>query len=181
MPEAISQQVAPRTLASPADNTETILGSVSTRKRRRRSVRVDLGTYWAGFMRRIGTTTVPSSSSHGEKIAESNVTRQIIIEPNEPVDEIVVDRIWTEEIKMSPCHSEKGTTPEKSGESRQNATSIDRESIITHKGFWSSFSILIIIRWRIWPHTKKFFSSRFPDEKYELHYAQENWFVRKVG
>ena len=136
---------------------------------------------WQNFRRRIGTVTAPSTSSVMEDSAvESNVGHgRPAQEENEEVDEVVVDRIWSDEMTSS-APSELGASPEKSGGSPHNATSVDHESLSLHEGFWSSFAILVTLRWRIWPAVHDFFNLRFFDEKSENHYRQEVWFVKKV-
>jgi len=168
-------------LPPPAIQTNTF---GPNRARHKKSTRISFPVRWTSLMRRIGTTALPSTSSHGDKSAESAGSPPKITdasETNEEVDEIIVDRAWSEETKTSICHSEHRGSPEKVGESHQNMTSLDHESVTVSDGFWSSFRALVLFRWRIWPAILNFFSSRFLDEEYEQHYAQENWFVRKVS
>ncbi|KAF8159373.1 hypothetical protein B0H34DRAFT_703185 [Crassisporium funariophilum] len=167
----------------PAPVVQNSAASAHTRRTRRKSVRVNgLSVHWARFKKRIGTVTAPSSSSLiGESAAENSYTRRMEMAQgeNDNVDEVVVDRIWTEEIKSSVSHSDHGASPEKSGGSHQiNAAASDHDSVV-YDGFWSLWTPLAIIRWRTWPFIMEIFSSRFIDEKSEQHYAQESWFLKK--
>jgi hypothetical protein len=138
--------------------------------------------HWEKFKRRIGTVTAPSTSSviDDDAVGSSISHVRPAQEEREEVDEVAVDRIWSEDIKSS-VPSEHGGSPEKSGGSHHNATSVDYDSLSVHEGFWSSLSLLVILRWRIWPAVHEFFSLRFFDEKSENHYRQETWYVKKVS
>jgi osomolarity two-component system, sensor histidine kinase SLN1 len=98
------------------------------------------------------------------------------------VDEIVVDRTWSEDLKSSTVPSDHGGSPEKSGAaSHQLGGSTDRESVaVQAQGIWATSMILIIIRYRIWPTIVEFFYPSFMDTKSEDHYRRELWFYRKV-
>ncbi|KAI0628055.1 hypothetical protein C8Q77DRAFT_1245956 [Trametes polyzona] len=97
------------------------------------------------------------------------------------VDEVVVDREWSDEIKSSSVtHSEHGGSPEKTGSNHHAGTNTDRDSFaIRPEGFWGLCRPLIVLRWRLWPATYSFFCTHFIDEKSEMHYNKENWFLRK--
>lgn len=95
------------------------------------------------------------------------------------VNEVVVDRVWSEEIKSSVSHSEQGATPEKSGSCHPIGPSASDHDSLHNEGFWYLSSHLVILRWRAWPVIVKFFSSSFADENFEQHYALENWFIKK--
>lgn len=151
---------------------------LSGRRNKKKSARIGLTVHWAKFKRRIGTGTAPSSSSFiEESAAESSFTRRLEGEKGGPdengeVDEVVVDRAWSEEFKSSITHSEHGVSPEKSGGSYQFGTgNSDHESVVP-TGWWSIWMPLIILRWRVWPAILEFFSTRFIDDKSEQHYAQ---------
>ena len=82
----------------------------------------------------------------------------------------------------SVTHSEHGGTPDKSGSNHLGGTNTDRDSFaIRPEGFWGSCRLLIFLRWRLWPASYGFFSTKFLDEKSEMHYNKENWFLRKVS
>jgi len=165
----IERSLPPPVLQSSGNSTHT--------RRTRKKARVSgLTVHWARFKKRIGTGTAPSSSSMiGESAGGHSYTRRLE-KPEEDndgtVDEVVVDRVWSDEIKSSVSHSEHGGSPEKSGGSHQyHQGASDRDSII-YDGFWSLWTPLIIIRYRTWPLLMEIFSSRFVDEKSEQHYAQ---------
>jgi len=140
--------------------------------------RTGLTARWASFKGRIGSGTAPSISSLIGDTVDSDHTHRAETEQEKAlgqekieVDEIVVDRGWSDEIKSSISHSEHGASPEKSGGSHPQAGS-SYESLSLHGGFWSLWFPLVILRWRVWPKVEEFFSSRFSDEKAEQHYAQ---------
>lgn len=143
-----------------------------------------LSVHWATFKKRIGTGTAPSTSSMiggDSSAADSTNRRPTMDEEKEDVDEVVVDRTWSEEIKSSVAHSEAGVSPEKSNSHPPAGTSIiDHDSFEHVEGFWAIWSPLVLIRWRLWPMLMEFFTSRFFDDKAEEHYRKENWFMRKV-
>ncbi len=132
--------------------------------------------YWARFKKRIGTGTAPSSSSLvGESAAERAYTRRAAEQYEEGnndgiVDEIVVDRTWTEEIQTS-VSSECVPTLEKTPSQQHIQSSVESASIV-YEGLWSFWKPLAIIRWRTWPFLMEVFSSRFADDKTERYYAQ---------
>lgn len=145
--------------------------------------------HWQKFVKKLGTGTAPSSSSqHGDTAADSGIygPRPECGGDNDELDEVVVDRIWSEDIKTSITHSEHGNTPEKSGSgvhgagnggTGQNAGwgqsgSSDQESLLSETGFWSRWRLLAWIRWHMWGVVVEVFSSKFDNEKSEKHYAQ---------
>lgn len=161
--------------------------SVNSRQRKqKKNARISGGlrVHWASFKKRIGTVTAPSTSSvMGESSAAGSYHRKQPAEDdddNDEVDEVVVDRTWTEEIKSSVAHSEAGASPEKSDGLRQPGTSVDHESIEHHSGFWGLWTPLLVLRWRIYPFIVDFFTSSYFDPNAEQHYLKENWFMRKV-
>jgi len=164
-------------------------GSVSSKRRQKKNARIGGGfkVHWANLRKRIATGTAPSTSSMvGESTAAgSSITRPPTMatdDEKEEVDEVVVDRTWSEEIKSSVVHSEAGVvpSPEKSNSHQPVDNSMDHDSLEHYGGFWALSSPLVFIRWRLWPMVMEFFTSRFFDEKSEEHYRKENWFMRKV-
>lgn len=159
--------------------------------KQKKSARVErnLRAHWDRFKRRLGTGTAPSTSSalepdesgDGSSYPRSRADRAAQMDevPDEAVDEVVVDREWSDEIKSSSItHSEHGGTPDKG--SNAFGTGTDRESFaIQASGFWGLCMPLVILRWRAWPLMYSFFCTRFLDEKSEAHYNKENWFLRK--
>ncbi|KAI0831876.1 hypothetical protein BC628DRAFT_1407464 [Trametes gibbosa] len=165
--------------------------SAGKRCRTKKNARVNPGlrVHWDRFVRKLGSGTAPSSSSNfDDSVAESSGYPRSRHGPpfpqntqQERVDEVVVDREWSDEIKSSSVtHSEHGGTPEKTGSNPHAGTNTDRDSFATRpEGFWGLCRPLIILRWRLWPATYAFFCTRFMDEKSEMHYTRENWFLRK--
>ncbi|KZP17575.1 hypothetical protein FIBSPDRAFT_920629 [Athelia psychrophila] len=155
----------------------------SNQAKRKKNARVSGGlrVHWATIKRRIGTGTAPSTSS---VMADSSANGSYHRRPppdeglDEDVDEVVVDRAWSEDIKSSVAHSETGGSPEKSDGHHPPGTSVDHESIVQH-GFWGIWTPLAILRWRVYPLLMEFFSSSFFDQDAEAHYRKENWFMRK--
>ncbi|KIM44414.1 hypothetical protein M413DRAFT_442397 [Hebeloma cylindrosporum] len=169
---ALQAMVTTPTTSTAVDNSlpppvvQSIASSSPSRRLRKKTVRIaGLSVHWARFKKRIGTVAAPSSSSViGESAAENSYTRKIEnTEVADYLDEVVVDR----------------NCPEKSGGSHQpNQGTSDHDSVV-YDGFWTSWTILAILRWRTWPFIMEIFSSRFVDEKSEQHYAQESWFLKK--
>ncbi|KAI0642307.1 hypothetical protein C8Q79DRAFT_1003202 [Trametes meyenii] len=165
--------------------------STGRRSRTKKNARVHGGlrVHWDRFVRKLGSGTAPSTSSNfDDSVGESSgYPRSRQGQPafqdtqDDQVDEVVVDREWSDEIKSSSVtHSEHGGTPEKSGSNHHAGTNTDRDSFaIRPEGFWGSCRPFIFLRWRLWPLTYSFFCTRFMDEKSEMHYNKENWFLRK--
>jgi hypothetical protein len=168
---------------------------------------------WASFVKRMGSGTAPSTSSildvsrnsiqtcigddrssfifrpqtsNGDSSLQLHrINKRPEDEREEPqeVDEIVVDRKWSEDIKTSTVPSDHGggVSPEKSAGQSNQPGSTDRESTSGQaQGLWAHSMILIVLRYRIWPAVTEFFFPRFLDEKSEAHYRKELWFYRKV-
>ena len=160
--------------------------------RRKKKTRIALGLHvrWDRFLRKLGSGTAPSTSSAlDESSGDSTGYNRSRVggggnADGDEVDEVVVDREWSGEIKSS-VHSDHGGSPEKSHGSNPQigfgGTNTDRDSVAIHAdGFWASNMFLILLRYRIWPAIYGFFSTHFLDEKSENHYRKENWFLRKV-
>ena len=130
-----------------------------------------LAEHWAKFKRHIGTGTAPSSSSQiGESAVESSyIQRMEMAQEDGAVDEVVVDRVWSEDVNSIESHSDHGVSP---GESHQvDSGGSDHESLV-YEGLWSLWPPLASIRWRAWPFIMEIFSSRFIDDKSEQRYTQ---------
>lgn len=159
----------------------------TTAQRQKKTIHINgahrVRVYWGRFRRRLGAGTSPSTPSLIEDSATVNVVDCCADSKNSSpgedsteVDEVVVDRNWSEDTKSSISLSEQSVSPGKLG-----SPSSDHDSVTVHAGrFWGLCTPLIIIRWRLFPAIVNFFSPKFPSEKSELHYIKENWFMRKV-
>ncbi|KAG6879945.1 hypothetical protein C0992_009303 [Termitomyces sp. T32_za158] len=131
---------------------------------------------WAKFKRRLGTVQAPSSSSVIDESAESHVVDMAdgsIQNDDEVVDEVIVDRVWSDDFTTSATQSDNAGSPEKSGGSHLGGRSAsDHESLHGTEGVGGVLSISVLFRWRIWPAIVRFFSSSFSDQKSEANYAQ---------
>lgn len=169
---------------------------------------------WTSFVKRMGSGTAPSTSSIIDVSRTSTQTRvwedrssfafrpqasngdssihlhRIVKQPedeceeSQEVDEVVVDRTWSENMKSSTApsdHGGAGVSPEKSGGLSNQLGSADRDSTSGQaQGVWAHSMFLIILRYRMWPAVTEFFFPRFLDERSEAHYRKELWFYRKV-
>lgn len=171
-----------------------VISTTGRRSRTKKNARVSGGlrVHWDRFVRKLGSGTAPSSSSaFDDSVCESSGymrSRQgggplYQEQQDDRVDEVVVDREWSDEIKSSSVtHSEHGGTPDKPGSNQPGGTNTDRDSFaVRPEGFWGLCLPLVMIRWRLWPLVYSFFSTQFIDEKSEMHYNKENWFLRKVS
>jgi osomolarity two-component system sensor histidine kinase SLN1 len=173
--------VAPVILTPPA------VTASPTAQRQKKTIRLHgahrIHVYWGRFRHRLGAGASLSTPSLVEdSAATNNIDFHTDYENNPPgednaeVDEVVVDRNWSEDTKSSVSLSEHSISPEKVG-----SHSADHDSVAVHTGgFWGLCTPLIILRWRLFPAIVNFFSPKFPNEKSELYYIKENWFMRKV-
>jgi len=142
-----------------------------------------LRVHWDNFTRRLGNGTAPSTSSvpDGSTVDGSHRMREPPPgQPDDEVDEVVVDRAWFDEQNNPSTETESLAPIEKYGDGPTGGTNTDRESLAVVEGFWAKSTLLIILRWRIWPALLGFFRLRFIDEKSEAHYSKESWFFRKT-
>jgi osomolarity two-component system sensor histidine kinase SLN1 len=139
--------------------------------------------YWGRFRRRLDAGPPSSTPSLVEDFATANnvdfrtdSNNSSTGENNAEVDEVVVDRSWSEDTKSSVSLSEQSISLGKLGN-----TSADHDSVTVHtSGVWALCTPLAVLRWRLFPAIVNFFAPKFPSEKSELHYIKENWFMRKV-
>ncbi|TFK29581.1 hypothetical protein FA15DRAFT_663722 [Coprinopsis marcescibilis] len=157
------------------------LHSITSSRRRRQKVRTStLQRVWDEFRRRLGSGSAPSSSSINEEtVADRSFTRRVEVNGDEDVDEVVVDRVWSEEFLTTASQQSDAEveSPEKQGSYDNPSGNTDNDSYIRHESNASAFEIFF--RYRLWPIIMDVFSSRFADERKERHYAQEDWFVKK--
>lgn len=170
--------------ALPAPAIQSDRYSITSHKRRgSKRIRFDrLQSFWEGFKERIGTGTAPSSSTFGDDATadRSYTYHDKRTAPDEEpeddeLDEVVVDRIWSDEYHSTISHlSEHGqSSPEKSGHPDLSSVAQDeltpRSPLQTLKRMQEvTVAIFMAV-----------FSSRFVDDKKERHYQQEEWFVKK--
>jgi len=165
----------------------------TTYNRPKKTLRIDGGpglrVYWTRFRRRLVAGTAPSTSSLVDSSAQgsndgfrSDTQGGRQGEDGAEVDEVVVDRNWSDEIKSSVSLSEQDISLDRPGGHHHVAgPNTDRDSVALHTGgFWGLSTPLIILRWRVFPAIVDFFSTKFPNKKSEQHYVKENWFMRKV-
>ncbi|EIW75099.1 hypothetical protein CONPUDRAFT_85430 [Coniophora puteana RWD-64-598 SS2] len=188
-------EVAEELLALPAPvlAAGTLYGSGSrSNKKRIRTARIDgLKVHWARFIKRVGTESPSDSSAIVESSLGSSqrqhkpVTDEEEEDDGGEVDEIVVDRDWTEDMKSSFGPSEQALR-DRSGDSRgayggggTTTSGGGHESTALLEDGRLFQKLLIIIRWEVLPAIEKFFLVRFHDLKTEKRYRRENWFIKK--
>lgn len=162
----------------------------------KKTLRIDgprgLRVHWARFRRRLGASTSHSTLSLVEDsaVGSSNIGLRgdsqgeggCQCEDDGEVDEVVVDRNWSDGVKSSVSLSdEQDISLDKSADITGPSPNTDRDSVAIHAGgFWGLCAPLIILRWRVFPAILNFFSPKFLNLKSELHYVKESWFIRKV-
>ncbi|KAG2144351.1 Tco5, signal transduction HAMP domain histidine kinase [Suillus clintonianus] len=144
--------------------------------------------YWEWFMKHMGTESPSLTSAIVDSILDSGQVRPRTEDGTDAdvdeVDEIVVDRDWTEDMKNSPDHSEY--TPEISGDSHMahigagTSASVGHDSTTFRDDGGPFRQFLILLRWEVWPAVHKFFHVHFNDEKTEERYQGERWCIRKL-
>jgi osomolarity two-component system, sensor histidine kinase SLN1 len=151
--------------------------------------------HWAYLKRRLGTVTAQSATSIARPA--SNVDRsdsystrrqggrssQENDEKNQVVDQVVVDRVWPDDPRI-PLVRDHSACAETSAASCEPSRSLEQSSVVNDQSNVApahpANALFYVLRWRTWPVIMNFFSPRFPDEKDEAHYQQENWCLRKV-
>jgi osomolarity two-component system sensor histidine kinase SLN1 len=162
-----------------------------TRSSQRNRTRRSLSSYWELIKRRIwtvksqSTTSTSRETNEFEKVDEdkfqSTLSRRELADEPE-VDEVVVDRIWSDDPKSSVSqyhsdHSEESGVDERARASL--ALSVEQFDIHAEsvKGVPSPFAAVYSLAW---PILKRFFSLHFHDETIEAKYREENWTLNKV-
>lgn len=135
-------------------------GSAGGKRRARVSEVSGLKVHWARFKRRIGDGTAPSTSScidmssgtgHGSTLFRP---KEVSDEADGGVDEVVVDRIWAEDIKSSCPSDHGGGSPEKSASQHHQGTggtNTDRDSLALRmaESLWAI--PFVFLRWCVSP------------------------------
>ena len=150
----------------------------SSRRRVRFRFTRSLKVHWVEFKRRLVTGTAPSTSSaHDDTTSSIHGKDSVPGQPEDEVDEVVVDREWAEDAKKSTTKSESAHPFHDSR--LPGGTNTDHESFAVVEGCWTHATVLILLRWRLWPAILDFFRPRFMDAKSESQYTKESWFYRK--
>lgn len=183
----------PMPVTTPSPGGAASSSGSKSRKKPKKSARIEeeprptLRVHWARFKRHMGTGTAPSTSSaiggdESTTAGESAWFRArggvAFDDEQGELDEVVVDREWLHEMKstvVSPSEFPDG--PDKS--SHHPATTTDHDSQ-TFRGTGAVLLPYMVLRYRIWPLVLDFFHLKFFDEKSEMHYRKENWFMKKV-
>ncbi|KAG1812893.1 uncharacterized protein BJ212DRAFT_1275964 [Suillus subaureus] len=172
-------------LPLPVTVTQASTADPGCQKTKRARVR-GLRMYWECFMKRMGTKSPSLSSALVDSIRDSGQVR-LRTEAGtdvDEVDEIVVDRNWTKDMKNLPDHSEN--VLDNSGDSYIAHVGVGADTSVGHEStafpddgsFFRRF--LVLLRWEVWPAVHRFFHVRFNDEKTEERYQGERWCMRKV-
>lgn len=151
-----------------------------------KSVKISGGfrAHWTAFKKKVASGTTPSTSSSPD---ESTGTASYVHKPRESapsdqdghVDVVVVDRVWGEDPMWSTKSDSNPPFEEGRAENKLGTTSTNPGSSEADTGFWASSPVWFFFRWRMWPSIWGFFRLRFVDQKLEVHYAKETWFLRK--
>jgi osomolarity two-component system, sensor histidine kinase SLN1 len=165
----------------PAPVLQDTSGRTSNRQRSN-----TLASYWANLTNYIGSAASPTDSSVNTSLEHHPLEKPPASfggDDTEEVDEIVVDRSWSDDWRNSDSESDHdASSPGKSGPSNLDSNlPLDPYSPAPGStGFWVSCKLCILVRWRIWPAILGFFSSRFLDDVSEQKYKRENWSTAKV-
>ncbi|KAI9464687.1 Tco5, signal transduction HAMP domain histidine kinase [Boletus coccyginus] len=173
VPQERVQLPVPVALAAP-------LGS--SRRRKTKTARfAEIKVHCTRFIKRVGADSPSDSSAVADSSFESIQTRQRTdndVEGDE-VDEIVVDRDWTEDPRSSLNQpSEHGPTRSSDSHAQigtslgRGATPMPDDNHLFSTSLWS-------LRWKVWPAIVKFFSVRFLDDRTEARFHKEHWFIKK--
>lgn len=140
-----------------------------------------LRIHWVEFKKRLGTGTAPSTSSIHDDTTTGSVhgKEPVPAQLEDEVDEVVVDREWTEDARKTTTKSESAHPFNDGRQPGAGGTNTDHESFNVVEGFWARSTVLIVLRWRLWPAVLGFFRPQFMDAKSEAQYSKESWFYRK--
>lgn len=164
----LSQLPVPVVLAAPL---------ASLRRKKMKTARfAGLKVHWARLVKRVGADFPSDSSAVADSSIESNQAPQrtdVDVEVDE-VDEIVVDRDWTEDLRNSINQpSERGHT--------RSSDSLGRDPTPTPEDPNFLSMVLWSFRWEAWPAIVKFFCVRFLDDRTEQRFHKEHLFIKKVS
>ncbi|KAK0466941.1 uncharacterized protein EV420DRAFT_655987 [Desarmillaria tabescens] len=168
-------------VANAGSNDKTISGTLpipvlSTPRARQRTILKPFKALLKHFRRRLAP---PTSRSMMDALDQA-VNYPLDLSPpledeKDEIDEIVVDRCWSEEYASSSHSSDVADSTSGFGEfEERNSTSASHRA-----GFWASCKPLVFIRWRLWRCLRDFFDPRFENPVVELDYEKEVWEVSK--
>jgi len=153
-------------LPAPATHADRYSIASSHRKRTRRAARFSrIRLWWDDLLSKLDSGSAPSSTSIlDESTVDDSPKRQTILGPIDDgdVDEVVVDRDWSDEFHSTLSNSDEGPTKSKTGSHRGG---MESES---HRTVEDS----LLTRSRFWHIMMEIFSCRFQDERKERHYQQ---------
>ena len=134
-----------------------------------------LSWHWQQFKERLRPAAAPPDGLlvKSESLHDDDVDSRMadLDSANDGVDEVVVDRAWSEDLKSSASYSENPLSPEKSSATPQLHPPDARSDIYVFEK-WSFYTPLLFLRFRAWPLVLKIFSSRFASDEVENAYSQ---------
>ena len=175
VPQEFLQLPVPVVLAGPAG---------SSRRRKTKTARfAGIKVHCTRFIKRIDADSPSDSSAVADSSLEGNQTRQRTdgdVE-GDGVDEIVVDRDWTEDPRSSLNQPSERVPTRSSDSHAQIGTSLGRDTTAMPDDSHFFSASLWSLRWKVWPAIVKFFSVRFLDDRTEARFHKEHWFIKKVS
>ncbi|KAF8216672.1 hypothetical protein K438DRAFT_1658130 [Mycena galopus ATCC 62051] len=136
---------------------------------------------WTGFKsylkRTLAAPYVPTSSAVQYEVADdinSPIARKdsMRFDDTDEVDEVVVDRSWSDDNFDTETDSDGGA---ETASSRHDPSVTDVEPVDVHlDGLWA-FPPFAFCRTRMWPFIKKFYMPRFEDADEEYLFQRETW------
>ncbi|KAH7890900.1 Tco5, signal transduction HAMP domain histidine kinase [Phlebopus sp. FC_14] len=165
----------------------TLAGTASPgRRKKRKTARINyLKLLWARFVKRVGIDPPSDSSATIDSSLDgSQVRPRTEDDDSDEVDEIVVDRDWTEDLKSSLNQTslDRGQQA-KSADSHIHAggtgTSVGHDSTTMPEDHHFLGRFIIYLRWELWPAIDNFFRVRFFDENIEERFHKEHWCMKK--
>ncbi|KAJ7180800.1 histidine kinase [Mycena filopes] len=134
-------------------------------------------TVRAYVKRTLAAPSIPTSSVLGEAAADVNVISTRIgrrkdaegLADTDEVDEVVVDRSWSEDFKTETNSDAAETASSRHDPSEHDADTIDMRP----KGLWA-LPPFKFLRMRVWPVVAEFYMPRFEEAEEQL-YQKEVW------
>jgi osomolarity two-component system, sensor histidine kinase SLN1 len=154
-----------------------------------------LKSMWQHVLGKFNTSPIPPSSDADTGADDSDTgdyydtwwgsnKRGMALAEAEEIDEVVVDREWSDGLK-SYSSSDQG------GDKVRNFSAANDPSVLSPvaegesetihtEGLARATGLRTFIRWRIWPAVYDFFDTQFVNQHSEELYKRENWHLRKV-